>query len=194
MQSQNIISGTQVNHFKDKKMVNRIAITGPESTGKSELAEQLARYYHTIWVEEFARKYIDHLYRAYTYHDILIIAQQQLKNENSAAEKANRLLFCDSDFTVTKIWCEFKYGKCHPWIVDQFKNHRYDLYLLCGIDIPWSPDPQREHPDQRKTLFNLYKKELMSAHFPFKIINGLGGKRLENAIEIVDQMLNLGIK
>ncbi len=175
-------------------MVKRIAITGPESTGKSQLTEDLAKHYSTVWVEEYARKFIDSLDRPYTYNDILIIAREQLLNENIMATKANNILFCDSDFTVTKIWCEFKYQKCHPWIIEQFFNHKYDLYLLCNIDIPWEPDPQREHPEHRKRLFEKYVKELTAAHFPFKIINGLGKERIYNAKNIINGFLKHGIK
>jgi NadR type nicotinamide-nucleotide adenylyltransferase len=175
-------------------MVKRIAITGPESTGKSQLAEALALHYATVWVQEYARNYIERLNRPYTYDDILIIAREQLKNENDTARNANQLLFCDSDFTVTKIWCEFKYQKCHAWIIDQFKSHQYDLYLLCDVDIPWEPDPQREHPEHRNILFSYYKNELASAHYNFRIVSGMGEKRLNNAIRFIEESLIHGIK
>jgi nicotinamide riboside kinase len=82
-------------------MVKRIAITGPESTGKSQLAEKLAEYYQTLWVAEYAREYLEKINRPYNYNDVLEIAKAQLDEENKAAKKANKILFCDTDFTVT---------------------------------------------------------------------------------------------
>ncbi len=170
-------------------MIKRIAITGPESTGKTELAKKLAGHFSTVWVPEYAREYIDNLDRPYNYNDILLISKEQLRLEEAAVEHAHRFLFSDSDFTVTKIWCEFKYHRCHPWIREQFRNHVYDLYLLCDIDIPWESDPQREHPQFREQLFKIYTNELTSAQFPFLTVSGLGESRLKNAIRIIEQKL-----
>lgn len=168
-------------------MIKKIAITGPESTGKSFLAEKLARYYHTMWVPEFARVYIDHLDNEYTYDDILFIAKSQMEAEAVATEMTKDFLFCDTDLIVTKIWCEYKYGKCHQWILDNLEKSNYDLYLLSNIDLLWQPDTQREHPDNRKELFELYLNELNLRGLPFEVINGNGDDRLQNAIKIIDQ-------
>jgi len=167
-------------------LIKRIAITGPESTGKSELAEAMAKHYHTAWVPEVARSYLEKLNRNYTYDDILKIARKQIENENKIAGQAIGILFCDTDLIVTKIWCEFKYGRCHQWILDQIENHKYDLYLLTDIDLPWQPDPLREHPDNRKEIFGLYLKELKQRKLPFEIVSGLGDERINNAMQIIN--------
>ena len=172
-------------------MIKKIAITGPESTGKSFLAEKLARHFHTWWVPEFARVYIDHLDRNYTYDDILFIAKSQKESESVAINMAKSFVFCDTDLIVTKIWCEYKYGKCHQWILDNIENSNYDLYLLLNIDLPWQPDAQREHPDSRKELFELYLEELKSRRLPFEIISGVGDERLQNAINIIEQKFGI---
>ena len=169
-------------------MTKRIAITGPESTGKSMLAENLAIHYRTEWVPEYAREYINNLDRPYNYDDILIIAKEQIRREERMFGKANQFLFCDTGLIVTKIWCEYKYGKCHKWIHDNIENHKYDLYLLADIDLSWQPDPLREHPDKRKEIFNLYLKEMEKSNLSFKIITGTGEDRLQNAISIINSM------
>ena len=171
-------------------MIKRIAITGPESTGKSWLAEKLASLYQTVWVPEYARQYIDGLSRPYNFDDILEIAKGQYDLEIEHALKANKLLFSDTDFMVLKVWCEFKYQKNHPWIDEMILKHQYDLYLLCDIDLEWKPDPQREHPHLRQEIFNLYKKELTTRNLPYKIVSGRGEKRLRNAVSYVNLMLN----
>jgi NadR type nicotinamide-nucleotide adenylyltransferase len=165
----------------------RIAITGPESTGKSMLSEQLAGYYNTIWVPEYSREYLYGLDRDYNYDDILSISKGQLQREKEALPLADRFLFCDTEAIVTKIWCDVKYGACHDWILDQIKFNPYALYLLCDIDLPWEDDPLREHPDKRTFLFNLYYKELKERDLPFHVISGLGDSRLKEAIKIVDR-------
>ncbi len=167
-------------------MTRKIAITGPESTGKSMLAEQLAVRYHTCWVPEFARSYLETLGRPYEERDILTIARQQLHSEQSMLKNAGGYLFCDTEFLVTRIWSLVKYGRCHPWIENQFLNHRYDLYLLCDIDLPWQYDPLREHPGRRAFLIDFYRKELTAAGFPFFVVSGTGPDRLEHAMKIIE--------
>jgi NadR type nicotinamide-nucleotide adenylyltransferase len=167
-----------------KNQIKKIAITGPESTGKSLLSEQLARHYNTVWVPEYAREYIDGLNRPYNQQDILVIAKGQIRSEQTFYQKANSYLFCDTELIVTKIWSEVKYQNCDEWILAKIIENRYDLFLLCDIDLPWEEDPQREHPHKREFLFNLYKEELTGRGFPFFIISGFGNERLDNAIRV----------
>jgi NadR type nicotinamide-nucleotide adenylyltransferase len=167
-------------------MIRRIAITGPESTGKSMLSEQLARHYQTVWVPEYAREYLEHLGKPYMEDDILSIARGQLSHEAAMLDKASGYLFCDTELVVTKIWSEVKYRKCDPWILEAIENHRYDLYLLCDIDLPWEYDPLREHPDQRQFLFDLYFNELKRREFPFEVVRGSGPDRLAHAVGIIE--------
>jgi NadR type nicotinamide-nucleotide adenylyltransferase len=164
----------------------KIAITGPESTGKSMLAEQLAEHYHTLWVPEYAREYINNLDRPYNQEDILEIARGQIRSETLLCRQTKELLICDTELMVTKIWSEVKYGNCDPWILKKIIENRYDLFLLCDIDLPWEEDPQREHPNDREYLFSLYKEELTNRAFPFFVISGLGKKRFNNAIRVIE--------
>lgn len=167
----------------------KIAITGPESTGKSLLAEQLAEHYATVWVPEYARIHLLKIDRPYHYDDILEIAQKQKASEDIFHALANRILFSDTELLVTKIWCEVKYKRCHPWILDALEKQDYDLYLLANIDLPWQYDPLREHPDQRQFLFDYYKNELEKYAFNYRIVSGRDEQRLKNAIAIVDGLL-----
>ncbi|MEI6455281.1 MAG: ATP-binding protein [bacterium] len=164
----------------------RIAVTGPESTGKSVLAEQLAGHYNASWVPEFSRDYLNKLGHPYNESDIVKIARGQVREEEEYLKKAGPILFCDTELIVTKIWSEVKFNRCDPWILSTIITHTYDLYLLCDIDLPWVPDPLREHPEKRKFLFELYHKELISRSFPFSIIRGEGPVRLANAISAIE--------
>lgn len=169
-------------------MIKRISITGPESTGKSWLAQQLARHYQEPWVPEYAREYLNNLDLPYGFEDILHIAEGQYRLEEEKALSAKNFLFCDTDFLVTHIWEMVKYGKSHPWIENKKNTHIYDLYLLCNTDLPWEPDPLREHPEQRKELLELYLKELSERKLPYSIISGQGTARLKAAIAAINQL------
>ncbi len=177
------------NFYKLKNQIKKIAITGPESTGKSALAEQLAYRFNTVWVPEYAREYLNNLNRKYNYDDVLKIAKGQVKHEKKLLEKTNKLLFSDTELIVTKIWCDVVFGKCHEWIVQGIEKQNYDLYLLMNIDTPWEYDPMREHPGKRDYILKLYLKELKSRHFKYRLITGLGEERIKNAITFVNEIL-----
>lgn len=162
--------------------VQRIMITGPESTGKSTLAQQLAQHFKTNYVPEYARQYIDELNRVDTYEDILHIAQEQMRLEDKWAETANQCLFCDTGLLVTKVWCEYVYGKCHQWIIEELQKRQYACYFLMNMDIPWVADEQRQNPHDRKELFDIYERALKEMQVDYKVISGTFEERLKQAI------------
>lgn len=171
----------------------KIAVTGPESTGKSFLCRELAKHYCTAFVAEYARTYFDNLQRDYAEHDILEIAMGQLALEHKMANDmescaaGTSLLFCDTELIVTKIWSIHKYNRCHPWILEQITKNKYDLRLLCDIDLAWQPDPLREHPHLRKYFFNRYVEELEHYGFTYEIVNGANEQRTKHAIEAISK-------
>jgi NadR type nicotinamide-nucleotide adenylyltransferase len=167
----------------------RIALTGPESTGKTTLAEQLAQHYNTAWVPERARTYLTELGKPYQEKDLLKIAQQQLAMEDEMARQAKGLLFCDTELLVMKIWSQVKYGRINDWILEELEKKRYDHYLLLYPDLPWTPDPQREHPHLREQMFRLYQGELKKRKRPYTIIQGEGEDRLQAAIRAIDRIV-----
>lgn len=172
-------------------MLHKIIFTGPESTGKSEMARRLAERYATVWVPEFARAYLEGLGRPYRETDLLEIARGQIRLEEEAALQARSgLLFCDTGLLVIKVWAEFKYGRCHPWIVEQLQARPYCLYVLCGIDIPWSPDPLRENPHERELLYGIYRRELQALGQPFLELWGNWGERLAQMEAAVEELMS----
>lgn len=94
--------------------MKKVVAIGPESTGKSTLCEQLALYYKTNWVPEYAREYLLQHGTSYTYNNLLTIAREQVALEESIIEKTHSpVVFIDTDQYVMKVWCEFVFGKCH---------------------------------------------------------------------------------
>jgi len=180
-------------------MVKKIVILGPESTGKSTLCKQLAAHYKTIWVEEYARAYLLKNGTKYTFENLLDIAKGQIAEEESGIRnweaQNNKLqtinhkpVFIDTDMHVMKVWCEFVFEKCHHWILNRIAERKYDLYLLCNIDLPWVKDELREYPDlvSRQKLYHHYKELLINQHVPWVEISGNYEERLKKAIEAVD--------
>jgi NadR type nicotinamide-nucleotide adenylyltransferase len=173
--------------------LKKIVIIGPESTGKSVLCEQLAAHYETIWCKEYAREYLLAHGTDYTFDDLLTVAKGQLRLEAEAAKKLMQqhpagILFIDTDMYVMKIWCEFVFGKCHTFILQEIAKRNYDGYLLCGTDLPWVKDELREYPDQaiREKLFNYYKDLLVQSGTPWAQVQGTGEDRLQCAIRAVE--------
>lgn len=177
--------------MEKENRLNKIAIVGPESTGKSWLAQQLAVHYDTIQVPEYARQFIENLSRPYKQSDLVDIAKGQLALEDELSKSANDILICDTNLIVIKIWSEFKYQTLDPWIVSALNKRQYAHHLLCDIDLPWEPDDQREHPDQLQKLFTLYHEHLIKNNIPFTIISGKGDERLKNALIAISNSLNI---
>lgn len=171
-------------------MLRKIAVTGPESTGKSLISEKLAAHYQTVWVPEYAREYIAALHRPYELKDIENIAKGQLEREKAMEKKAQSFLFCDTELLVTIIWAEYKYGQCPEWIDKKYREQHYDLYLLMDIDLPWKPDPQREHPEKRSFFMDWFRRELEKTKRPCCLVRGSGESRLKNAINCIEEHFN----
>ena len=163
----------------------KIAITGPESTGKSTLTEALSKHYNCIFVSEFAREYLNKTGGKYTLPDLDIIAKNQFDLIQNA--KDSKLVICDTEMTVMKVWSEFKYGTCSPKIQELYGQQHFDCYFLCDIDIPWQDDPVREHPDKRKELLVCYQKELQGKNY--FLISGDLQQRIIQTKKIISQLL-----
>ncbi|HEY1871726.1 MAG TPA: ATP-binding protein [Chitinophagaceae bacterium] len=188
-------------------MLKKIVVIGPESTGKSTLCEQLAQHYNMLWCPEYAREYLQTHGTKYNYDDLLTIAKGQVELEAKFTRMANNrwqmtdrsiishqssnLLFIDTDMFVMKVWCEFVFGKCHQFILDQIAKRKYDLYLLCNIDLEWEYDEMREYPDieTRQKLYNIYKELMISQPIPWIEISGNDEHRLDTAVQFVGKLL-----
>ena len=171
----------------------RIAIVGPESTGKTRLAQQLAAHYQTAWVPEFAREYLDarNAERPLddaTPADIAEIARGQMASEERLARQANRLLICDTELLTTTLWSEHFFDTCEDWIRQAAGERRYDLYLLLDIDVPWVDDPHRAAPQLREAFLNRLRRELQSSGRRFLLIGGSYEERSQRAIAAIDSL------
>lgn len=170
--------------------LKKIVVLGPESTGKSSLCEALAKHYNTNWCPEYARQYLSENGTKYSYENLLTIAKGQLNNEEEYVQKTKDLLIIDTDMYVMKVWCEYVFNNCHPFILEKINERNYDAYLLCDIDLPWTADEMREYPNEgpRKELFTIYKEMLINQKTPWGIVSGTGVERTENAIALIAKL------
>jgi len=167
----------------------KVLITGPESSGKSVLAEQLAKHYNSVMVEEYARTYLEGK-TGYQESDLSQIALGQVRAEEEGRQKSSRFLFCDTGLEVIKIWSIEKYKRVDPIILEMLDQAKYDLIFLCKPNIPWQPDPLRENPIDRDRLFSLYVDHFESANLKVHIIDASIDLRVKQAIAYLDSSYN----
>ncbi len=167
----------------------KIAIIGPESSGKSALTPWLADQLSCGYVSEYAREYIPTINRDVVYEDLDVILTEQLRREDQFEN--DEFLVCDTETIVVKVWAEVVYGKVSPFIHSAWKNRHYDFTLLCYPDLPWEPDPLRSIPDWegRKAIFDTYEKELKVLGRPYAVVKGQGNQRFQNALELISGVL-----
>ncbi|MEA1872820.1 MAG: ATP-binding protein [Bacteroidota bacterium] len=165
--------------------MKRIVLTGPESTGKSLLAERLSRQFDGLCLPEFARYYVANLQRNYTKDDVIYIALKQIELEQELSSFKPDYLFLDTDLIITKVWLKHVYNEVPQFIDDAIRKLPRDLHLLCDYDLPWEYDSTRENPDKREFFFNWYKRELEYYGLAYKIVSGTGESRVKMAINAV---------
>nr|WP_321232524.1 ATP-binding protein [uncultured Psychroserpens sp.] len=171
----------------------KIVLYGPESTGKSSLAKALAKYYDTVYVDEFSRGYAEAKAEEnlkLTKADVLPIAIGQMYSENEQLKSANRLLICDTDLLETQVYSQFYYNGFCPEIVKKYaQENTYDLYFLTYIDLVWEADGIRDQPNNRFHLFNRFEQALNDAKKPYVIVKGSFEQRLTICKTQIEKLL-----
>lgn len=154
----------------------KIAIIGPESTGKTTLAKALAQQFHGTYVPEYAREYIERKgTRDVTFDELCEIARHQIEQLQTISNDLKRpqtVLFFDTELIVTKIWFDYAFGIVPEWLNQAILRYPMDAYLLTAPDIPWQPDPARYNGSDtiRRQLFDRYESEIRSLHIPYFVI------------------------
>ncbi len=172
----------------------KIVLFGPESTGKTTLSKQLARYYNTVWAPEYARKYLQDKWnnerKTCESSDLIPIAIGQMKIENDLAKKADKVLICDTDLLETKVYSEEFYGGfVDPKLEEAASNNSYDLYLLTYIDTPWEKDDLRDRPKERIKMFNAFETSLKKYKRPYITLKGNKNTRFNLAVKEINSIL-----
>lgn len=174
--------------------VKRIVVFGTESTGKTWLAERLATHFGEPWSAEHAREFWDAHGGLITARDLDAIGRGQIANEEAAAARARRVVFCDTDLLTCTLWNDALFpGACPPWVREEAerRSRRNALYLLCDADVPFVPDPQRCFPDDaaRQRVNRMWRAALVERGLPFAEIRGEWAERERAAVEAVERIL-----
>lgn len=171
----------------------KIVLFGPESTGKTTLAKQLALHYNSFWVPEFSRAYAEEKLKEgilLTKEDVLPIAIGQMELENSYSEKSKEILFYDTNLLETKVYSEYIYDDFCPDVLrESVEGNKYDLYILTDINIPWEYDSVRSSETNREKMFVHFKNVLDEQELPYIIASGNKENRLSKAIKQIDFLL-----
>lgn len=170
----------------------RVVLFGPESTGKTVLAERLAKHFDTVWVPEFSRTYAEAKIaknQTLTYDDVMPIAIGQLQLENRMILKANKVLVCDTNLLETKVYSEFYYKKCPDILHKYALKHTYDLYFLTYIDLPWEADNIRDKPLERNEMFRAFEQALIANNKPYILLKGSMKNRFDTAVKHIDTLI-----
>ncbi|MYN42297.1 AAA family ATPase [Duganella sp. FT109W] len=162
----------------------RIAILGTASSGKSTLAEALARRFDTVWVPEYLREFVDVAQRIPVEADQIHIARTQRAREDEAAPRARRFLFCDTTPLMTAVYSRHYFGGIDAELAVLADAHRrdYDLTLLTAADIPWVADGlQRENEEVSITINRMLHEELAARGIAYVPVGGDADQRIVQA-------------
>jgi HTH-type transcriptional repressor of NAD biosynthesis genes len=170
--------------------VKRVCLVGAESTGKTTLAGALAEAYETCWNPEYGRAYTE-LGRdptaPWTSAEFTCIARIQCWYEDCLAGSARGLVFCDTDAFTTALFHEIYLGEpTHAF--DDLAERRYDLFLICGLDVPWRHDGIREFEDQRQWMHDRYLERARTSGTPWLLLEGSPEERLRDSRLAVDRL------
>ncbi|NBL63792.1 DUF4301 family protein [Flavobacterium sp. NST-5] len=170
----------------------KIAIYGPESTGKTTLAKQLSSVFQSVWVAEFAREYLqkkwDEKQQVCQPEDLIPIALGQIDLENKALAMPGDFVFCDTNLLCTKVFSEIYYGFCDAAIDKAAQNHQYDLTFFTDIDVPFEPDDLRDKPNDRPLLREKFLEALQNTNNTFIILSGNQEQRLAQATKALQEL------
>lgn len=175
----------------------RVVVTGSECTGKTTLAQALASHYGTLWVPEFARRFVADKGAPPDAGDVEAIARGQLVAEAEAEARlvaqGGSLLVLDTDLLSTVVYARHYYGSGPTWIETALRSRPGDLYVLAGIDVPWVADgEQRDRGDRREQMQALFRDALQNRGLAYEEVLGDPATRLRAACAPIDALRSGG--
>jgi len=169
----------------------KVALIGPEASGKSTLAQELAAQFHGTYVPEYAREYIERKGSlGVSFDELCTLARHQIEELKhltgeaglsvsatnglcSFSERSERsIIFFDTELLVTKVWFDYAFHRIPDWLDDAIRVYPMDMYLLTYPDLPWHQDGARYNGSDamRIELFDRYEQEIQSLGIPYFVI------------------------
>jgi nicotinamide riboside kinase len=170
-----------------------LVLTGPESSGKSWLADEIQRHFGGVLVGEYVRQFIDEVQRDTRYADIEVIAREQLAREDAARTLNPTLLILDTHLLSNILWSRTLFNDCPAWLETALAERPYDLHLLLSPEgVEWVGDGQRCQPDlnERQAFFEASRQWLVAHQQPFEVIEGGWSDRSAHVLQRVAHLLD----
>ena len=186
------MTATKHNASSNKSFL-RIVVSGSECTGKTTLASGIAAKLDAPFSSESARNYVNELGRVVQFSDVEPIARRQIEIEDALLGDGSPMYIFDTDLFSTLIYSRLYFGRCPGWIEPLCRARRADLYLLCGIDLPWIKDGfQRgqDTPKKRQHAHGLFTNVLNENGCSVRAVSGLNNNRLQCAISAIETWLS----
>lgn len=166
----------------------RVVVTGSECTGKTTLARQLAEHYSVEFAPEYVRTFAETVGGRLQFTDHGPIARGQMALEDEYVARASGLLIHDTDLLSTAVYCSHYFDRCPDWIDAAAADRRANLYLVCDIDVPWTPDDLRNRGDRRPEMHALFISAVEESGARWELMTGDEETRLEKARGLIDSM------
>lgn len=175
----------------DSARMKVVVLTGPESSGKTFLAERLQQRFGGLVVGEYVRHFIDREQRETCLADIPAIARGQLEWEDAARAQAPGLLILDTHLLSNILWSQTLFGDCPDWLEPALLERHYDLHLLLSPEgVAWQGDGQRCQPDLVERLrFHQDCADWLQRHARPWV--GIGGDWAQREVHVIEQVRRL---
>lgn len=168
----------------------KFAFLGPESTGKTSTAEEVARRLQGGVVPEVSREFLTEIGLNYSFEDIIEIAKQQFTKEIEICDlNPYKVIICDTELITIEIWLEFLGYEVPNWISTFIHQSTYDKYFLFDIDIPWVSDGLRNNEHDRDSLLNQFKKKLNYYNKNWELVSGIGEVRILSVLQSIQDSI-----
>ena len=169
-----------------------LVLTGPESAGKSWLAQEIQQHFGGCVVGEYVRYFIDQHQRDTCYADIDPIARGQLAWEDEARAQRPPLLILDTHLLSNILWSRLLFGQVPAWLEQELLARHYDLHLLLDPrDVPWIADGQRCQPQlaDRLAFYHHCQDWLTSSGLTYQSVGGDWSSRRDRTLALVAELL-----
>ena len=159
----------------------RIVLTGPESVGKTTLAERLAQITGRSWVPEFARGYLEDRHGQIEAGDMPVIFWGQWELEQRALKDA----ILDTDVRMTVVWWERLFPPCPVFFKEQLSQLEPRKTFLLAPDVPWVADPVRYLPHEGEEFFSACQRLFNALGHPYHVLSGNWQQREQLALAVM---------